>query len=183
MRSLSRRARKYNLCLRVISQNVEDFLGSEAGRTILVNASMKFLMKQDASTIDAVTEAFKLSEGERSYLLGASRGEGLFFCNLSHVPLRVIASELEYRIATTNPEELLQAENEQIANEQKDEDTDKTRAIAIRKGNEYDVILPNFFVREESEEGENLPVRGKSGVSGLDLAPLAFSCTFFCVFK
>jgi TraG P-loop domain len=154
--SLSRRARKYNLCLRVISQNVEDFLSSEAGRTILVNSSMKFLMKQDPSTIDAVQQAFKLSEGERNYLLGASRGEGIFFCNLSHVPLRVIASELEYRIATTNPQELLQAEMDRIANEQKEEDdTLRTQAIAIRNGSEYNVVLPSYYIRKE-EEADNV---------------------------
>lgn len=67
--SMARCARKYNLCLRIISQDVEDCLSSQWGRTILVNASMKFLMKQDSSTIDAVTQAFHLSDEERKYLL------------------------------------------------------------------------------------------------------------------
>lgn len=113
--TISRRARKYNLCLRVITQDVEDFLGSEWGRTILVNSSMKFLMKQDSTTIDAVTRAFKLSEGERAYLTSCAKGEGLFFARGSHVPMKVVASPLEHRLATTNPQELL-AEEEKQAN-------------------------------------------------------------------
>ena len=113
--SISRRARKYNLCLRVISQDVEDFLGSEWGRTILVNSSMKFLMKQDSTTIDAVTRAFKLSEGERNYLTSCAKGEGLFFARGSHVPMKVVASPLEHILATTNPQELVVEELQTLA--------------------------------------------------------------------
>lgn len=103
---ISRRARKYNLHLKLATQNVEDFLNSEAGRTILLNASQKFVMKQDASTIDAVVQAFKLSEEERKFLLGADKGEGLYFCRASHVPLRVVASEVEHCLANTDPQTL-----------------------------------------------------------------------------
>ena len=149
--SLARRARKYNLCLRVVTQNVEDFLGSEAGRTILANAAMKFLMKQDASTIDAVSQAFKLSDGERSFLLSCNRGEGLFFCGLSHVPLQVIASESEHKLATTNQEELLKREKEEIAyNERLNE---LQEAVGVKqRNNEYDVIFPQFYQKDKEEE-------------------------------
>ncbi len=113
--SIARRGRKYNLCLRVITQDVEDFLGSEWGRTILVNASMKFLMKQDSTTIDAVTQAFKLSDGERTFLTSCAKGEGLFFARGSHVPMKVVASPLEHTLATTNPQELVIEELQTLA--------------------------------------------------------------------
>ncbi len=100
---ISRRARKYNLHLRLATQAVEDFLASEAGRAILLNSSMKFLMKQDSTTIDAVMHAFKLSEEERKFLISAEKGEGLYFCRASHVPLRVVASDKERRLFETDP--------------------------------------------------------------------------------
>src|SRR6266536_108793 len=43
----ARRIRKYGGGLWCTTQNSDDFLGSEEGRTILAMATMKFLMKQD----------------------------------------------------------------------------------------------------------------------------------------
>jgi hypothetical protein len=104
--SLARRARKYYLGLVTITQDVEDFLGSEWGRTVLANSSVQLLMKQDSTTIEAVTQAFRLSGGERQYLLGCHKGEGLLFARGSHVAIRVEASPLEHELATTDPREL-----------------------------------------------------------------------------
>ncbi|EFH79658.1 VirB4 family type IV secretion system protein [Ktedonobacter racemifer] len=154
--SMARRARKYNLCLRIISQDVEDCLSSEAGRTILVNASMKFLMKQDSSTIDAVTQAFHLSDEERKYLLSCAKGSGLFFARSSHVPLRVVASPVEYKLATTNPNE---------SEEDTEHDKDST-AVALpvinvaTRTTEYDVVMPNFFAAAPGADTGATPPSG-----------------------
>ncbi len=104
--SMARRARKYYLGLVTITQDVADFLGSEHGRTVLTNAALKLLMKQDSTTIEPVVAAFQLSPEERQFLLAASKGEGLFFARGSHVALKVEASPLEHRLATTAPREL-----------------------------------------------------------------------------
>lgn len=104
--SMARRARKYYLGLVTITQDVADFLGGDYGRTLLSNAAIKLLMKQDSTTIDPVAEAFQLSAEERQFLLGASKGEGLFFARGSHVALQVEASPAEHRLATTAPREL-----------------------------------------------------------------------------
>lgn len=103
---LARRARKYYLGLVTITQDVADFLGCEHGRTVLANAAMKLLMKQDASTIGPVAEAFRLSDEERQFLLGAAKGEGLFFARGNHVALQVEASPAEHDLVTTAPREL-----------------------------------------------------------------------------
>lgn len=103
---LARRARKYYLGLLTVTQDVADFLGSEHGRTILTNAAVKLLMKQDSSTIEPVVDAFRLSPEERQFLLGATKGEGLFFARGSHVALKVEASPAEHQLATTAPREL-----------------------------------------------------------------------------
>ena len=158
---LSRRARKYNLFLRVTTQNVEDFLGSDAGRTILVNASLKFLMKQDATTIDAVEQAFKLSEGERKYLLSCNRGEGLYFCGLSHVPLRVVASELEHELATTNQQELQERERQRLQLEQHTTERNETHAVAVKsREHEYNIMIPSFYNPEKEEEAVDWVLKG-----------------------
>lgn len=103
---LARRARKYYMGLLTITQDVGDFLGSEHGRAILANAAIKLLMKQEAATIDAVVAAFQLSPEERQFLLGAAKGEGLFFARGTHIALKVEASPAEHQLATTAPREL-----------------------------------------------------------------------------
>ena len=80
--------------------NSDDFLGSDEGKTILAMATMKFLMKQDPSTINSVVHTFNLSPGQKSFLLGARRGEGLF-ATKSWSQMEVLASPLEAKMANT----------------------------------------------------------------------------------
>jgi conjugal transfer ATP-binding protein TraC len=103
---MARRARKYYLGLVTITQDVADFLRSDNGRAVLVNAAMKLLLKQDATTVDSVGEAFQLTPHERQYVLGANKGEGLLFARGARVPLSIDASPAEHRLATTAPREL-----------------------------------------------------------------------------
>jgi type IV secretory pathway VirB4 component len=110
--SMARRSRKYYLGLVTITQDVADFLSVDHGRTVLANAALKLLMKQDAAIIEPVVGAFGLSAEERQFLLAAGKGEGLFFARGSHVALKIEASPAEHRLATTAPRELAQG-NEQ----------------------------------------------------------------------
>jgi conjugal transfer ATP-binding protein TraC len=110
--SMARRSRKYYLGLVTITQDVADFLGVDHGRTVLANAALKLLMKQDAAIIDPVVGAFRLSDEERRFLLAAGKGEGLFFARGSHVALKVEASPAEHRLATTAPREIAQGEDQ-----------------------------------------------------------------------
>jgi type IV secretory pathway VirB4 component len=103
---MARRARKYYLGLVTITQDVADFVSSTPGRAVLVNAAMKLLLKQDQTTVDAVTQSFQLSNRERHYLLGANKGEGLLFARGLRLAIRIEASPTEHRLATTAPREL-----------------------------------------------------------------------------
>ena len=96
----ARRIRKYGGGLWCTTQNSDDFLNSEEGRTILAMATMKFLMKQDSSTIESVSRTFRLSHGQRNFLLAARRGEGLF-ATKSWTPMEVVASQKEKEMANT----------------------------------------------------------------------------------
>jgi type IV secretory pathway VirB4 component len=105
--SIAKRARKYFLGLTTITQDVEDFLGSDYGKAIVQNSSIQILLKQSPAAIDKVAEVFYLSQGEKNLLLSAEAGKGLFFAGPAHVAIRVVASEEEHQLATTKPEELL----------------------------------------------------------------------------
>ncbi len=97
---VARRIRKYGGGLWCTTQNSDDFLGSEEGRTILAMATMKYLMKQDSTTIESVMRTFRLSPGQRNFLLGARRGEGLFATKI-WTPMEVVASPKEIEMANT----------------------------------------------------------------------------------
>jgi conjugal transfer ATP-binding protein TraC len=103
---LAKRARKYYLGLTIISQDVEDFLGSRYGKAVVANSSMQILMKQSTASVDVVAEIFNLTEGEKYMLLESDVGEGLFFAGLNHVAFKAVASYTEDQIITTDPRQL-----------------------------------------------------------------------------
>ncbi|NCN51025.1 MAG: DUF87 domain-containing protein [Candidatus Pacebacteria bacterium] len=104
--SMVKRARKYYLGITTITQDVEDFIHNDYGKAIVTNASIQFLMKQSTASIPVLAETFYLSQGERQLLVTADVGEGIFFAGQNHVALRVVASDEEHQLITTNPEEI-----------------------------------------------------------------------------
>lgn len=106
LHSMVKRARKYYLGVTTITQDVEDFLHNDFGKAIVTNASIQFLMKQSTASIPILAETFYLSQGERQLLVTADVGEGIFFAGQNHVALRVVASDEEHEVITTNPEEI-----------------------------------------------------------------------------
>ncbi len=103
---LVRRARKYYLGVTIISQQANDFLTQEYGRAIASQSSLRILMKQDTTTIKKVAEEFNLSEYEQHFLLTCDRGEALIIADQNHVALKVVASEKEHPLLTTDPKEI-----------------------------------------------------------------------------
>ncbi len=106
--ALAKRGRKYFLGLTIISQDVEDFIGSKYGRAVVNNSSMQILMKQNPASVDKIASIFGLTEGEKFMLLECEVGEGLFFAGLNHVAIKVVASYSEDQLITTNPQEILE---------------------------------------------------------------------------
>jgi conjugal transfer ATP-binding protein TraC len=101
--SLAKRARKYNLGITTITQDVEDFMGSRMGRAIVANASMQLLLKQSSSAVDVLSDVFKLTSEEKKRLAQFPVGQGLFFAGQNHVHIQIIASPTETSLITTNP--------------------------------------------------------------------------------
>lgn len=108
--SLAKRARKYNLGVTTISQDVEDFMGSRLGRAIVANASMQILLKQATSAVDVLADVFKLTSEERKRLSQFPVGQGLFFAGQNHVHIQITASQTETGLITSNPEQMQQLE-------------------------------------------------------------------------
>jgi len=106
--SLAKRARKYNLGVTTISQDVEDFMGSRMGRAIVANASMQFLLKQSPSAVDVLADVFKLTSEEKKRLSQFPVGQGLFFAGQNHVHVQIVASPTEASLITTNPQQVQQ---------------------------------------------------------------------------
>jgi len=63
-------------------------------------------MRQDTTTINKVVSEFKLSEYEQNFLLTCGKGEALIIADQNHAAVKVVASEKEHPLITTNPSEL-----------------------------------------------------------------------------
>jgi type IV secretory pathway VirB4 component len=114
MYAIAKRARKYYLGVTTITQDVEDFLGSQYGKAIVNNSEMRLLLKQSPAAIDLVAQTFKLTEGEKGLILTSNRGEGLFFAGQNHAAVRIYASPSEDQLITTDPAQLERMSEEQL---------------------------------------------------------------------
>lgn len=100
---LVKRARKYNLWVTTITQDVEDFAASAYGKPIITNSSIQLLLKQSTASIDALENIFKLTEQEKYLLLNSAVGQGLFFAWAEHVGIQIVASYYEEQIVSSDP--------------------------------------------------------------------------------
>ena len=98
---MAKTARKVNVGLTVITQDVLDLLASDAGKTVIANSSVQFLFKQSPRAIPELAECFGLTHPEGLLLMNAAVGEGILIGRNSRTQLKVIASESEDRVART----------------------------------------------------------------------------------
>jgi type IV secretory pathway VirB4 component len=108
--ALVKRCRKYYLGVTTITQDVNDFLLSPYGRAIVTNSAMQILLKQSPAAIDNIAKIFMLTEGEKYLLLEGNVGEGIFFAGPRHAAIKVVASQTEDQIVTSDPRQLLEIE-------------------------------------------------------------------------
>jgi len=107
---IAKRCRKYYTGLTTITQDVNDFLASRYGKSIVTNSSIQLLLKQSPAAIDYISETFYLTDQEKFLLLESNVGEGIFFAGTKHVAIKVVASYSEDQIITTDPAQLLEIE-------------------------------------------------------------------------
>ena len=99
---LVKRARKYQLWVTTITQDVEDFMDSKYGKAIVTNSSIQLLFKQSTASIDKISNVFKLTEQEKYILLNSAVWQWLFFAWIEHVWIQVLASYFEEKVITGN---------------------------------------------------------------------------------
>ncbi|HBT19955.1 MAG TPA: hypothetical protein DEA47_01070 [Peptococcaceae bacterium] len=101
-----RRSRKRNISMCACTQGFEVFLRVPEGMGILKNSTTKFMMKQEPIDIEAVKEKFALSIGEAEFLLTAPKGYGIVKANDDASVFFAEATEKEYRMFTSDPNDL-----------------------------------------------------------------------------
>lgn len=102
LENCARRIRKRNGGLLVASQNFMEFADNPQGRAVLTNTVVNILLKQNPTDIDAVQEVFKLSSGEKQYLLTAKRGQILIRMNDESSQVYVLPFPDELALISTN---------------------------------------------------------------------------------
>lgn len=100
LENCSRRIRKRNGGLLIASQNFIEFANNEQGKAVLTNALTSILLRQDTSDIDLLQDTFKLSDGEKGFLLGARRGEILIKMAGQTTVAQVVPFEMEEKVIT-----------------------------------------------------------------------------------
>ena len=104
---LAKAARKHWCGLTVATQDAADLLASDLGQAVVANAATQILLGQAPQTIDQVARTFRLSGGERAFLLAAQPGEGLLLAGEHRVAFKSLASpSTEHALATSDPAEL-----------------------------------------------------------------------------
>jgi len=80
LRNISKRARKYNSSIIVISQSLEDWLNEKIrlyGQSLLANSTYKLFFKMDGQDLRDVVKTFSLTKKEENLIYNAKKGECL----------------------------------------------------------------------------------------------------------
>ncbi len=108
LNTMSRRARKRNVSLAIISQRFQDFYEKPEVQTVLTSSEIKLLLAQDKSEIQYLKEVFKLSEGESGFLVTCGKGEGLLKVGGDTAILKITPTAKEFEFVETNLNKLVE---------------------------------------------------------------------------
>jgi DNA helicase HerA-like ATPase len=103
LETLAKSARKYGAGLTVVTQDAADVLSTKVGRAVVSNAATQVLLRQAPQAIDAVADAFGLTDGERAFLLSCQRGDALLSAGSARVAFHAQASDVEHELIVTGP--------------------------------------------------------------------------------
>ena len=89
-REMVKQARKRNLGVVSITQDVEDFLHGEYGRAIVTNAETKIILKQSYATVSLMGDIFPMTNEEKQQLGNLGVGEVILFRENEHMRVDVL---------------------------------------------------------------------------------------------
>lgn len=108
---LSRRARHYGMMLVSITQQLKDFFRqADLADSVVKNAHMKLLLRQDQSDLKMLKETLRLTDAEVSAVESFTRDEekrrdsqALLIVGAVHGTIRLVPSPMDYWICTSEP--------------------------------------------------------------------------------
>jgi len=101
LRNVSKRIRKYEGGLAVISHSVVDFLDPAVkrwGQALLDNPSYKLFMGADGKNLEELTNLMNLTEAEIELLAKKNRGQGLFMAGSQRIEVNIELSDFELKL-------------------------------------------------------------------------------------
>lgn len=107
-------ARKFNVGITILTQNVETFLidsngnDNKTGRKILANCATTVMLRQHSNSQELLSQVFRLSPTEAGQLSSFGPGEGLLIVDDERCWLSManMASPMEHRMITTTAREV-----------------------------------------------------------------------------
>ncbi len=97
-RELVKQARKRNVGVVSITQDVEDFLRKEYGKAIITNSETKILLKQAYATLGDIGTIYPMTDEEKGQLGHLGIGEMLLFREEEHIRLDMIVLPHEQQL-------------------------------------------------------------------------------------
>lgn len=98
LKNISKRARKYNANIIVITQSIEDFLNEKIrlyGQSLFTNSTYKLFFKLDGQDLKDVQETFKLTDKETQLIYNAKIGEALFTAGIRKIFINMQINKVE----------------------------------------------------------------------------------------
>ncbi len=109
VRYIIKDSRKYNVSFVFITQELEDMLQSQAGRSILNNTATQFIFHQKENAMALMKTTMNLTTPEYDKLLACGKGEGLMISDKYRLLFRVRTNQAEHSLISTDPNELRRA--------------------------------------------------------------------------
>lgn len=100
-RELVKQARKRNVGVVSVTQDVEDFLKNEYGKAIVTNSETKILLKQSYATLSDIGTIYPMTDEEKTNLGHLGIGEVVLFREEEHTRLNVVVLPSEQSLVFT----------------------------------------------------------------------------------
>ena len=98
LKNISKRARKHNSSIIVLTQSIEDFLNEKIrlyGQSLFTNSTYKLFFKLDGQDLKDVQETFKLTDKETQLIYNAKIGEALFTAGIRKIFINMQIDKVE----------------------------------------------------------------------------------------
>ena len=100
-RELVKQARKRNVGVVSVTQDVEDFLKNEYGKAIITNSETKILLKQSYATLTDIGTIYPMTDEEKTNLGHLGIGEVVLFREEEHTRLNIVVLPHEQPLVFT----------------------------------------------------------------------------------